>query len=228
MKKLLSILVLTFLIFNKVYAQSGTGEATEYQITMKKVELCSDSACTAAVIVGERDMLADIAAADAGATVGNFAETSGIPPGTYTHIRITISRSIQVTASVTTSDIGAAMTCFTDGGTDNVANNLLPTAASTAVTTPMYLSNEDGYKVGTGDTTASNISIVYSTPKYATSMSVSGDNAIMTYKLNEPYTRLLKTPVIKVAFNTENAVGCEDTTADVMWVDEPFVKITIQ
>ena len=228
MKKLLFITVLTFLTFNLSYATTGTGPATEYEVTMKKVELCSDSACATAVTVGERDMKAEIAAADAGAQVGNFSSTTGIPAGTYTHIQITMDRAIQVTGSVTTGNDGSAMTCFTDGGTDNVANNLLATAATAAVTTSMFLVNEDSYKVGTGDTSAENIPIVYSTPKYAASMSVSGSNAIMIYELADPYTRLLKAPVITVAFNTLNAVGCEDTTADVMWVDEPFVKISIQ
>ena len=224
MKKIFLILVAFFLTMNNVYAASGTGEATQYKITMKKVELCSDSTCTTPVLVGEKDLQADIAAGDAGATVGTFASTSGIPGGTYTHIRITISRSIQITGSVV---VGSGA-CFTDGGLDNVVDNLLPTAATAAVSTPMYLSDEDGYKVGTGDTSASNINIVYSTPKYAASMSVSGDNAIMIYKLKQSYTRLVKTPLIKISFNTENALGCEDTTSDVMWIEEPFVSITIQ
>ena len=225
MKNLLLILILTLLTFNSVNAASGTGEATQYRVTMKKVELCRDSTCTTPILVGERNMQADIASADAGATVGNFASTAGIPGGTYTHIRITISRSIQATGSVV---ISGSSSCFTDGGNDNVVDNLLPTAATAASSTPMYLSDEDGYKVGTGDTSASNINIVYSTPKYAASMSVSGDNAIMIYKLTEPFTRLVKTPLIKISFNTENALGCEDTTSDVMWVEEPFVSISIQ
>ena len=224
MKNLLLILILTLLTFNSVNAASGTGEATQYRVTMKKVELCSDSTCTTPILVGERDMQADIAAAEAGATVGNFTSTAGIPGGTYTHIRITISRSIQITGSVV---VGSGA-CFTDGGSDNVVNNLLPTAATAAVSTPMYLSDEDGYKVGTGDTSASNINIAYSTPKYAASMSVTGDNAIMIYKLKQSFTRLVKTPLIKISFNTENALGCEDTTSDVMWVEEPFVSISIQ
>ena len=224
MKNLLLILILTFLTFNNANAASGTGEATQYRVTMKKVELCSDSTCTTPILVGERDMQADIAAAEAGATVGNFTSTAGIPGGTYTHIRITISRSIQITGSVV---VGSGA-CFTDGGSDNVVNNLLPTAATAAVSTPMYLSDEDGYKVGTGDTSASNINIDYTTPKYATSMSVSGDNAVMIYELKSPFIRLIKAPLIKIAFNTENALGCEDTTADVMWIEEPFVSISIQ
>ena len=225
MKKIFLIFVLTFLTFNKGFAASATGEAAEYTITMKKVELCSDSACATAVTVGERDMNADIAAADAGATVGNYASTSGIPSGTYSHIRITISRTIQITGTVV---ISGSSSCFTDGGTDNVADNLLVTTATSASSTSMYLVNDDKYKVGSGDTSAENITIGYTNPTYASSMSVSGDNAVMIYELTEPYTRLLKAPVIKVSFNTENAVGCEDTTADVMWIEEPYVSISIQ
>ena len=225
MKKIFLILLFTFLILNKGYAATATGEATEYEITMKKVELCSDATCTTPIIVGERDMAADIAAADAGATVGNYASTAGIPSGTYSHIRITISRTIQITGTVV---ISGSSSCFTDGGTDNVADNLLVTTATSASSTTMYLVNDDSYKVGTGDTSAENITIGYTNPTYASSMSVSGDNAVMIYELTEPYTRLLKAPVIKVAFNTENAVGCEDTTADVMWIEEPYVSITIQ
>ena len=225
MKKIFLILLFTFLILNKGYAATATGEATEYEITMKKVELCSDATCTTPITVGERDMAADIAAADAGATVGNYASTAGIPSGTYSHIRITISRTIQITGTVVISD---SSSCFTDGGTDNVADNLLVTTATSASSTTMYLVNDDSYEVGTGTTDSENIAIGYTNPTYATSMSVSGDNAVMIYELTEPYTRLLKAPVIKIAFNTENAVGCEDTTADVMWIEEPYVSITIQ
>ena len=225
MKKIFLILLFTFLILNKGYAATATGEATEYEITMKKVELCSDATCTTPITVGEIDMAADIAAADAGATVGNYASTAGIPSGTYSHIRITISRTIQITGTVVISD---SSSCFTDGGTDNVADNLLVTTATSASSTTMYLVNDDSYEVGTGTTDSENITIGYTNPTYASSMSVSGDNAVMIYELTEPYTRLLKAPVIKVAFNTENAVGCEDTTTDVMWIEEPYVSITIQ
>jgi hypothetical protein len=225
MKKIFLILLFTFLILNKGYAATATGEATEYEITMKKVELCSDATCTTPITVGERDMAADIAAADAGATVGNYASTAGIPSGTYSHIRITISRTIQITGTVV---ISGSSSCFTDGGTDNVADNLLVTTATAASSTAMYLVNDDSYEVGTGTTDSENITIGYTNPTYASSMSVSGDNAVMIYELTEPYTRLLKAPVIKVAFNTENAVGCEDTTTDVMWIEEPYVSITIQ
>ena len=156
MKKIFLILLFTFLILNKGYAATATGEATEYEITMKKVELCSDATCTTPITVGERDMAADIAAADAGATVGSYASTSGIPSGTYSHIRITISRTIQITGTVV---ISGSSSCFTDGGSDNVADNLLVTTATSASSTTMYLVNDDSYEVGTGTTDSENITI---------------------------------------------------------------------
>ena len=221
MKKIFLILLFTFLTLNKGFA--ATGAATEYEVTMKKVELCSDATCTTPTIVGERDMAADIAAADAGATVGNYASTSGIPSGTYTHIRITMSRTFQITGSV----VDGSTTCTTDGGTDNDNDQMLDSGTGTAASTAMYLVDADSYNAANGAGGGSNITISYANPTYASSMSVSGDNAVMIYELTEPYTRLLKAPVIKVSFNTENALG-GDGNACVMWIEEPYVSISIQ
>ena len=223
MKKIFLILLFTFLILNKGYAATATGEATEYEITMKKVELCSDATCTTPITVGERDMAADIAAADAGATVGNYASTSGIPSGTYTHIRITMSRTFQITGSV----VDGSTTCTTDGGTDNDNDQMLDSGTGTATSTAMYLVDADSYNAANGAGGGSNITISYANPTYASSMSVSGDNAVMIYELTEPYTRLLNAPVIKVSFNTENALG-GDSNACVMWIEEPYVSISIE
>jgi len=221
MKKIFLILLFTFLTLNKGYA--ATGAATEYEITMKKVELCSDATCTTPITVGERDMAADIAEADAGATVGNYASTAGIPGGTYTHIRITMSRTFQITGSV----VDGSTTCTTDGGTDNDNDQMLDSGTGTAASTAMYLVDADDYSASDGSGGGSNINMSYANPKYASSMSVSGDNAVMTYKLTQPYTRLLQAPVIKVSFNTQNALG-GDGNACVMWIEEPYVSISIQ
>jgi len=39
MKKIFVIILFSFLVFSNGYAADGKGEATEYTITMKKVEL---------------------------------------------------------------------------------------------------------------------------------------------------------------------------------------------
>ena len=229
MKKVFFILLFTFFIIERGYTASDEGQPTQYQVTMKKVELCTDLACTAPYVVGERDMDADIASVSAGADVGNFAPTTGIPPGiVYTHLRVTISRTFTITASISV-DGGL---CRTDGGDNATATQMTVGASSgTAVAETMYLVNAGSYGAsdGTRDGAvgSSNIDIDYSSPSSAKSMTVSGDNAVMTYELTSPYQKTLRAPVIKVKFNTATAVGVEDTACS-MWINEPTVSITLQ
>ena len=229
MKKIFFILLFTFFIIERGYAASDEGQPTQYQVTMKKVELCTDLACTAPYVVGERDMDADIASVSAGTDVGNFAPTTGIPPGiVYTHLRVTISRTFTITASISV-DGGL---CRTDGGDNATATQMTVGASSgTAVAETMYLVNAGSYGAsdGTRDGAvgSSNIDIDYSSPSSAKSMTVSGDNAVMTYELTSPYQKTLRAPVIKVKFNTATAVGVEDTACS-MWINEPTVSITLQ
>lgn len=229
MKKIFFILLFTFFIIERGYTASDEGQPTQYQVTMKKVELCTDLACTAPYVVGERDMDADIASVSAGADVGNFAPTTGIPPGiVYTHLRVTISRTFTITASISV-DGGL---CRTDGGDNATATQMTVGASSgTAVAETMYLVNAGSYGAsdGTRDGAvgSSNIDIDYSSPSSAKSMTVSGDNAVMTYELTSPYQKTLRAPVIKVKFNTATAVGVENTACS-MWVNEPTVSIELQ
>lgn len=229
MKKIFFILLFTFFIIERGYTASGEGQPTQYQVTMKKVELCTDLACTAPYVVGERDMDADIASVSAGADVGNFAPTTGIPPGiVYTHLRVTISRTFTITASISV-DGGL---CRTDGGDNATATQMTVGASSgTAVAETMYLVNAGSYGAsdGTRDGAvgSSNIDIDYSSPSSAKSMTVSGDNAVMTYELTSPYQKTLRAPVIKVKFNTATAVGVENTACS-MWINEPTVSIELQ
>ena len=67
----------------------------------------------------------------------------------------------------------------------------------------------------------------YSSPKYAKTMTVSGNTAVMIYELTSPYTVGMKSPIIKVIFNTDSALGADDN-ACVMWLQEPYCEITIE
>ena len=229
MKKILLTLLFTTSIFSNGYAASGKGAATEYIVTMKKVELCEDSACSSSHLVGERDMEADIAGSTAGADVGNFAPTTGLPIGkTFTHIRVTISRTFTITGSVVLSGDD----CFTDGGTDSTKTQMLDASTSSGdlASSTMILNTAGGYGASNGTRAGAldsgNFNIDYSSPTFASSMSVSGDNALMIYKLSSPYTVGIKTPIIRIKFNTETAIGAENT-ACAMWVDEPNVTIAL-
>ena len=229
MKKIFFILLFTFFIIERGYTASDEGQPTQYQVTMKKVELCTDLACTSPYVVGEKDMDADIASVTAGADIGSYAPTTGIPPGiVYTHLRVTISRTFTITASISV-DGGL---CRTDGGNNANATQMTVGASSgTAVAETMYLVNAGSYGAGDGtrdgDEGSSNIDIGYSSPSSAKTMSVSGDNAVMVYELTAPYQKTLRAPVIKVKFNTATAIGVEDTACS-MYINEPSVTISLQ
>ena len=229
MKKIFFILLLTFFIIERGYTASDEGQPTQYQVTMKKVELCTDLACSTTYTVGERDMDADIASVTAGADIGAYAPTTGIPPGiVYTHLRVTISRTFTVTASISV-DGGL---CRTDGGNNANATQMTVGASSgTAVAETMYLVNAGSYGAsdGTRDGAvgSSNIDVDYSSPSSAKTMTVSGDNAVMVYELTAPYQKTLRAPVIKVKFDTSTAVGVENT-ACAMYINEPSVTISLQ
>ena len=223
MKKIFLIFALTILFCNKSYAAAGEGAATEYIVTMQKLELCEDSACAASTTVGDSSMPVDIASVSAGADIGSYAATTGLPLGTtFSHLRVTISRSFTVTGTA----VAGSTTCATDGGTDNTATNLLDAGTGTAVSTTMYLVDAATYNASNGATGGSDIPFSYSSPTYATSMTVSGDTAVMIYKLTTAYTVGMRAPTIKVIFNTDTAVGATDD-ACVMWLQEPYCQITI-
>ncbi len=121
MKKIFLILALTILFFNKVYAATREGVATEYIVQMEKLELCEDSACATSSTVGDSKMKVNIASVSAGADIGTYAATTGLPLGTtFSHLRVTVSRTFTVTGTVT----AGSTDCVTDGGTDNTATNL--------------------------------------------------------------------------------------------------------
>ena len=231
MKKIFFILLFTFFIIERGYTASDEGQPTQYQVTMKKVELCTDLACSTTYTVGERDMDADIASVTAGADIGAYAPTTGIPPGiVYTHLTVTTSRTFTITASISV-DGGL---CRTDGGDNANATQMTVGASSgTAVAETMYLVNAGGYGPSDGtrdgdvDAADNDIDVDYSSPSSAKTMTVSGDNAVMVYELTAPYQKTLRAPVIKVKFDTSTAVGVENT-ACAMYINEPSVTISLQ
>ena len=98
--------LLSFIIcLNSFQVFGVTGPATTYKITMKKIELCTaapladehDTTCTGAVVVGTGDTTFDISSVTAGADVGNFVSTAGLPIGTkFTHAKPTMNREFTI------------------------------------------------------------------------------------------------------------------------------------
>lgn len=229
MKKLFFILLFTFFITEKGYTASDEGQPTQYEVTMKKVELCTDLACTSPFILGEKTMAADIVPTEGGTDVGNYAPTSGIPVGiVYTHLRVTLDRTFKITGNVTVG----SKECATDGGNNADATTMtVGTDGGTPAEESMFLVNAGSYIDSTGkragDLGSSDLDISYATPSSAKSISVSGDNALLVYELTAPYQKTLRAPVIKIAFNTSEAISANDE-ACAMWIEEPTVSITLQ
>ena len=102
--------------FTAAFANGGTGKATKYEVTMLKLELCTDAplatefdtTCIGAVVVGTGNKVFDIASVNVGASVGQFISATGLPVGTtFKYAKPTFSRQFKMTGSATLS-----ATCF--------------------------------------------------------------------------------------------------------------------
>ena len=229
MIKILLSIILSLFLFQNAYSADAHGQPTQYEVTMKKVELCTDLACTSPFILGEKTMAADIVPTEGGTDVGNYAPTSGIPPGiVYTHLRVTLDRTFKITGNVTVG----SKECATDGGNNAGATQMtVGTDGGTPAEESMFLVNAGSYAntngTRAGDVGSSHLDISYATPSSAKSISVSGDNALLVYELTAPYQKTLRAPVIKIAFDTSEAISANDDSC-AMWIEEPTVSITLQ
>ncbi len=229
MIKILFSIILSLFLFQNAYSADAHGQPTQYEVTMKKVELCTDLACTSPFILGEKNMAADIVPTEGGKNVANYASTSGIPAGiVYTHLRVTLDRTFKITGNVSVG----SKECATDGGNNaNATQMTVGTDGGTPAEENMFLVNAGSYIDGSGkragDVGSSDLDISYATPSSAKTISVSGDNALLVYELTAPYQKTLRAPVIKIAFNTSEAISANDD-ACAMWIEEPTVSITLQ
>ena len=229
MIKILFSIILSLFLFQNAYSADAHGQPTQYEVTMKKVELCTDLACTSPFILGEKNMAADIVPTEGGKNVANYASTSGIPAGiVYTHLRVTLDRTFKITGNVTVG----SKECATDGGNNaNATQMTVGTDGGTPAEENMFLVNAGSYVDGSGkragDVGSSDLDISYATPSSAKSISVSGDNALLVYELTAPYQKTLRAPVIKIAFDTSEAISANDDSC-AMWIEEPTVSITLQ
>ena len=107
MKIFISILTILFCInfSSQVFAANAAGVASIFKITLTKIELCTavpldgknDTTCTGSTTVGTGNKEFDVASVDAGAQVGSFVSTAGLPIGTtFTHAKPTMSREVKV------------------------------------------------------------------------------------------------------------------------------------
>ena len=84
------------------YADTHNVTPSIYKVTINKVELYN-STTGEWVTVGEGEMTFDIASVNAGAIVGGYVSGKAIPEGTYTKMRVTVSRHMRIKATINVS-----------------------------------------------------------------------------------------------------------------------------
>ena len=119
--KTLLIFLVSSLIAGTSLAGGGISFATKYEITMLKMELCTDAplvsetdvTCTGSVVLGTGNTVFDIASVLKNEAIGTFVSSTGLPIGTtYKYAKPTFSRTIKITGSVSLSS--PTCNCRTD------------------------------------------------------------------------------------------------------------------
>tara|TARA_B100000809_G_scaffold49374_1_gene44370 strand:- start:118 stop:840 length:723 start_codon:yes stop_codon:yes gene_type:complete len=240
MKKIKTFLItvlFTFIFYGNAVA--ATGAATEYKITIYKIELCDSSstasACNNAVTIFDGNSGAiDIANTTAGVAAASLGNASAAKFGTsYTYLQITMGRAFTVKGSAAD---GSGTTCYTKSGEAGAAGTLAKgtTTAGSVASTTLYAA-----MVGTsvGDNLTGLSSLTDTTGVVST---IASDDEYFQYRqeLASTFTMVQgNIPSVTVAFGTSAAVGAIDDMGDScetvgaakgLYAAEPDVTVTIK
>ena len=234
-KTFLISIIFTFIFYGNVIA--GTGEATEYKITIYKIELCDSSstasACNGAVTIFDGNSGAiDIANTTAGASAASLGNASAATFGTaYTYLQITMGRAYTVKGSAAD---GSGTTCYTksNGSAGTLAKGSEDSGDEASAT--LYAAMV-GTSVGdnlTGLQTLTDTTGVAST--------IENNDEYFQYRQQLASTFTMEPgniPSVEIAFGTSAAVGainnmtsnCNATgAAKGLYAAEPDVTVTIK
>ena len=227
MIKILNTFIALIFLFGAFNSFAGTGPATEYKVTMTKLELCETGSTTAnclnplTISPSTTSGEVDIAAVDAGAAAGSYGNIAKAKIGTlYTYLQITMSRQFIITGT-------AGNSCATKAGesgtkTTDAAGQTGGTPGSSTLYVPDGSSYND-HMNGSIDSLGA---------------SVSNDGVIGTSDEYFQYRKIISGgglkvkagdfPTVKVAFDVSNAVGNSGGTCtnNVMYAEEPGMTIS--
>ena len=213
MKILKYIYLGIFCIFIQTNLFAATGPATEYKITIKKIELCgagsSISDCVGPITIFEGDSgLIDIASTTAGAAAASLGDVSSAPLGaSYSVIQVTMDRKVTLKGTVTSG----SNTCSTiaSNASSKILNGKGAHGATGSEASGVYRMGEAlGTDMDTGD--AMNFIAADGTVSADDNNSLAAGNVDVMYRkvLTAPVTITLgKLPTVKIAFGTTAAIG---------------------
>ena len=223
-----------FVLSNNSYAATNVkGAATEYLITMTKVEICETgstiSNCLNPVEITVNDgASADIASVAAGESAATVADFSKAPVGkTYTHIQTVLSRAMTITGKA-----GTGGKCTTIAGTNGSLSSagavgaLNGTPGSAILFVPFFSQDTTNYSMMEGsDANGGNLALngeVRSTDTHFRSRNA----------LTVPYIPVAgSSPTVFLAFDTSiavNEVNDASCTDAGLQAAPPTVTITVQ
>ncbi|MDC2976602.1 hypothetical protein OAY13_02145 [Candidatus Pelagibacter sp.] len=219
--------IILFLTTN--YVLAATGPATEYKVTMTKLELCekgsSPGNCVNPLVISPSaaSPAINIASVTAGAAAGSYGNIAKANIGTtYTYMQITMDRKFQIT--------GTAGSCATKAGesgskTADAAGQTGGTPGSSTLYVPdgtgTFGNHINGSVDSLGASVSANGTIGNSDEYFQYRKIITGGLTVTAGNF----------PTVKIAFDVSNAVG-EGTggaaacTANVMYAEEPGFTIT--
>ena len=230
MRNLIKSIFIFYALLYSATSLAATGAATEYKVTMTKLELCETGSTTAnclnplTISPSGTSGAVDIASVSAGATAGSYGNIAKAKIGTlYTFIQITMSRQFSIT--------GTAGSCATKAGesgskTADAKGQTGGTAGSSTLYVPDGTNTYGDHINGSIDSLGA---------------SVSADKTVGTNDEYFQYRKIISGgglkvkagdfPTVKIAFDVSNAVGegtggTQPCTNNVMYANEPGVLIS--
>lgn len=185
-------------------ASPGYGDATQYSVTMKSFEFCTDAACSPATVasVSTTSKVIDISSASAGADVATYGAAS-VPPlvqgRTYSYIRFRMSAAFTMKGSGTDNFGNFCNTTSSNNNTSTstakAAAQAFSAAAAAAAATPQIMTVP---KVG-----------IFAKPTAADltsqGMTQDGDDLVVVQAV-PAFTVGGKAPTVVVKFDTQNTI----------------------
>ena len=221
-------MTLSVLVASSAFA--AVGPATQYEITMTKVELCengsTDANCLNPVTVSPTGTkVSDIAAVDAGASVGSFGSLSTLTAGkTYSYIQVTMSRLFTIAGTTSAG-------CATNSGGTAGGLNAYGVGQTAATGTDQTLSvpNTNGMSATLPDTI--NGAADANGDTVSAAGAIANADTHMEFRQELEQTFIMTTgsvPSLTIAFGTEQAVESQGACGGaVMNAAEPSVSITV-
>ena len=245
MKKLLYTFLITLLLGN--YAYSASGDATEYKLTIYKIELCEIGStlanCLNPITLFEGNSgtidIANTASGAQAAALGNPGQA--ILGKSYTVTQVTMGRAITVKGYVQTGSNSCST--VTVNGSGKAKNGLGDHASGGTPVAPaagIYYAGEAGESNLNVDDAWNAVSATGTVDSRDDNNSENYERLQWRNTLTAPVTIMLgKTPTITIAFNPANTIGFAGTIATTghceatananrgIFVKNPDVTITI-